>query len=137
MNTPLPGKFSYLVRAPPRKNFLFTPPPLLPSYCRRGDIILFTPPPPTTLLFPLQAGRHYLVHSPLLPSYSPCRRGDIILFTENACDILYLEQMYSKKIRELYEQQIKTVHDLNRCIMFYGSKNPVSGARTPCTTLPV
>ncbi|KAL5260735.1 hypothetical protein ACHWQZ_G010777 [Mnemiopsis leidyi] len=52
------------------------------------------------------------------------RRGDIILFTENACDIVYLEEMYSRKIRELYEQQIKTVDDLNRSILFYGSKTP-------------
>ena len=53
------------------------------------------------------------------------RRGDIILFTENACDIMYLEEMYSRKIRELYEQQIKTVDDLNKSILFYGSKTPV------------
>ena len=53
------------------------------------------------------------------------RRGDIILFTENACDIVYLEEMYSRKIRELYEQQIKTVDDLNKSILFYGSKTPV------------
>ncbi|XP_063679214.1 uncharacterized protein LOC134814847 isoform X2 [Bolinopsis microptera] len=52
------------------------------------------------------------------------RRGDIILFTENACDIMYLEEMYSRKIRELYEQQIKTVDDLNKSILFYGSKTP-------------
>ena len=56
---------------------------------------------------------------------NPFRRGDIILFTENACDIVYLEEMYSRKIRELYEQQIKTVDDLNRSILFYGSKTPV------------
>ena len=33
--------------------------------------------------------------------------------------------MYSRKIRELYEQQIKTVDDLNKSILFYGSKTPV------------